>query len=351
MPPSSQKTCCKCPACLSVCQGGIWRARAAMAGHLRRIQHEAQLPQSNFSEPVVPATSETLDPIPAMARQLCMCTTCLAANPSGVWHPAVAMTAHLANVHLEDQLRSPIPPEPPQAASSSTPNTIPVPTQSHIRLPTELMPDTIIPPATYEEDGDEDEDEDISIESLSSRLFTLAIDDEGPDINSHSRLWTSRADFQAAREPSHALPKLKESPVGPLITGAQRLISPSTAQASFVPQNAFPPPGSSSANPISLTVPPHNRQHARHLQVLANIESRILQLGGELSQAQGPEIAQIESQLLMLHSQLEKVSLKSVAHIKERLLNSMRPMFIICAAHTAGGPDVTGPVLINSGET
>jgi hypothetical protein len=304
-----------------------------MAGHLRRVQHEAQLPQSNLSEPMVPSTSETPDQI--------------AANPSGILHPGAAMEAHLANLHLEDPPQPPVSPEPTQAISSSTPNTIPVSTQSHIHLPAELLPDAIIPPATYEED----DGEDMSVEGLSSRLFTLTIDDDGPDINSHSRLWTSRADFQAAREPSHALPKLRASPVESLIAGTQRLVSPSAEQASSLPQNSFPSPGPSSANPSSLTATPHNRLHARHVQILENIESRILQLGRELAQAQGPQIVQIESQLLMLHGQLEKISLKSVAQIKEKLYNVMRPMFIVCAAHTAGGADVTGPVPINSGET
>jgi hypothetical protein len=320
MPPSSLRARCQCPACLSVCQDGIWHPRATISGHLRRVQHEAQLPQPNLTQPNLPQPN-----LP---------------------EPVAPSTSEMP----ENQLLSLIPPEPPQASSSSsTPYAIPPPRQSRIHLLAEPMPDSIIPPATHEDDGDEDEN--IVNEGLGSRLFTLIIDDTGPDIDGHSRLWTSRTDFQAVSRSGHILPKLREPPLELLVAGTQRLISSSAEQASSVPQNASPPPGSSSVNSSSSTPPRHNRLHARYLQVLANIESRILQLRSELSQASGPEIPQIEAQLHVLRSQLEKVQLKSVVQIKDSLLDAMRPLFILCAAHPARGAEVTGPVPINSGET
>jgi hypothetical protein len=291
-----------------------------MSGHLRRVQHEAQLPQLNLPQPNLPQPNLPQPNLP---------------------EPVAPSTSETP----ENQLLSPIPPELPQPSSSSSiPYAIPPSRQSRIRLQTELMPDLIIPRATHEDDGDEDE-------GLGSRLFTLIIDDKGPDIDGHSRLWTSRTDFQAVSRSGHILPKLREPPLELLIAGTQQLIGPSAEQASSVPQNVSPSPGSSSVNSSSSTAPRHNRLHARYLQVLANIESRILQLRSELSQASEPEIPQIESQLHALRSQLETVQLKSVVQIKDSLLDAMRPLFIFCAAHPARGAEVTGPVPINSGES
>ena len=238
-----------------------------------------------------------------------------------------------------------------EPTSFSISSAIPVstPSQSHL---TQLLTDAIAPLTFQEEEGRE---EDTSIESLSSRLFTHTLNDDGPDINSHSRLWSSRADFQDAREPGHTLPRLNQSPVVPLITSTQRLLNSNIMQPledSSVPlQRSLLPTTSSSANRSHQTAPPHNHRHKQHLQVLANIESRIFRLGHELSQARGAEVVQIESRLQMLSGKLEKIRLKSVEHVRDRLFNALQPLFIICATHTTREAQASGPVTINSGGT
>src|SRR5436190_18150286 len=154
MPPSSLRACCKCPACLSVCQDRIWHPQATMSGHLCRVQHEAQLPQLNLPQPNLPQPNLPQPNLP---------------QPN-LPEPVAPSTSETP----ENQLLSLIPPELPQpSSSSSTPYAIPPSRQSRIRLQTELMPDLIILRATHEDDGDEDE-------VLGSHLFTLIIDDKGP---------------------------------------------------------------------------------------------------------------------------------------------------------------------------
>src|SRR5271154_4759027 len=320
MSPSRHRICCTCARCLTICPSGVWRPQAAMTSHLRRVQYETQPRRSVTPDRAIASTSQICESVYTVLRRV-------------------------LTMSFRCQPRSQIPVGLASFPASGT-NSISASPQSH---ETQLLTDAIA--LTLQEE--EDREEDASIESLSSRLFAHTLNDDSPDINGHSRLWSSRADFQDAREPSHTLPQLNQSPVEPLIASTQRLLDPTAVQSlegSSGPQHSPFPPIPSTTNPSSQTVPPHSHRHNRHIQVLANIESRILRLGNELSRARGAEVAQIQSQLQMLHGQLEKIHLKSVEQVRDRLFNALRPLFIICAAHTTGETQVSGPFTINSGE-
>lgn len=234
-------------------------------------------------------------------------------------------------------------------------------------------------PTTNQGDGEDPGDEEsASIENLSSLLFTSTYSDNGPDLDSHSRLWASCTDYQATREPVHAT--LSEYPLEDLVAGASRLINHTATQSSIDSTPPAPAAGTSHLNrtatqsslasdlphstpipldlphPVSSTDPssppeiPHSHLHNQNVRVLQNIESRIKHLGGELSNAPMSEISRIESELRALRVQLGKIRLKSVSDKRDRLFNALRPLFIMCAALKPREAEELGPVEINSGE-
>ena len=185
---------------------------------------------------------------------------------------------------------------------------------------------------------------------LESQLFALTLDDKGPDLDSHSRLWSSRADFQGAKETDHVLPSLNELPLEHLISGAHRLSINDSAPPPTFPASAPSPsiPSQTTPNPPSKA----GRLRIRSLRVLAAIQDHVRSLSYELSQPQGEAgIKRIESLLAEHQRQVEKVPYKSVSKEKNLLLNELRRLFVLCAArHIDLGENAEHPVEVNTGE-
>jgi len=90
MSPSRHRICCTCARCLTICPSGVWRPRAAMTSHLRRVQYETQPRRSVTPDRAIASTSQIRESVYTVLRRvLTMSFRCQLwestsiANPSG----------------------------------------------------------------------------------------------------------------------------------------------------------------------------------------------------------------------------------------------------------------------------
>jgi hypothetical protein len=347
MPGAKGQVCCKCAACLAVCPGGIWRPRAKITAHLVRVQ-AARSRVSNVPE----------------------------ATPINAPPPRV-----------QDPLRSTV----PESQSSL---------EQEIAAVESTIPSL---PANNSEEQD--------FADLEAQMFALTLGDEGSDLNRHSRLWSSRFDFQVDTETSLILPTLNSLPLDHLISGINNLSfndsappptsaapapsastpyqtsnsmpsqtdsTPSQTTDSTLPQaskcpskiahlpvnstafnTAFNRPpksprlnaNSTAGRTISNPLPKSSHIHNQCIRVLAAIELHILALGAELSQLlDATRVEQIGSELTELLHQVEKINRKSVLQEKNRLCKELRRLHDLYAARRNAFRNHTGPIEVNTGE-
>lgn len=256
-------------------------------------------------------------------RSLCECRRCLADSPAGVWLPRGEYRVHQS---VEATLRD-----------------------------ENLLSEALT------QDPSED-----SLDAVNANVIASTVTDEGPDIDAHSRLWSSRADVQAAV----SLGDTNDSPI--LATDIQpsveRLLR-THSSPTFIPHHPNqtpapqPPPSSPPIPPPRPASPPTQilagrRRNHKVMMVLKRIEEGLAQQSQSIQQVGSLQgLLPFHSHIKNISDALGKVTSQSsdVKAEKGRLQQRLSHLFALYTEKrtffTNAGVLPDGPVEFNAGKS
>jgi hypothetical protein len=204
-------------------------------------------------------------------------------------------------------------------------------------------------------------------EALSAQAFVAAFADDDPNWDRHSRLWSSRAEFQATTSSSANHLSATSPPVDDLIAGVSRLLINRSASLPTsqppAPNNTMPPttdPRHTNEPIRSGTIlPPGSGRHRyrrtqKTLRLLERINAKVLCCRESLlASSSTPELRRLDFDILQLQAKLGKVTRQSVeVDAKKKELSDQLQQLHASCAEMISSPHVVpiNPVTFNAGE-